>query len=260
MEATIQNNINNRFIESVCKGNVDEMKLLIDLGADIHIHNDEALRLCAKYFHIEAAKILLEKGLDINACVTNGNPNEEGKTALHYAAQAGHMEMVTFLLDNKADIEQRSDLKQNALHNAVDNNKMEVVKLLLERGANIHAKGFGEKEDYALLLSAIRNLPKMMEFLLEKGANVNANDDYILRSCAQYHNIGVLRILVGFGANASNNMAMINAIKNDNIECVKLLLDNGANMYANGGYECAISVYRNNGSIVELLLGIIYVF
>ena len=46
----------------------------------------------------------------------------------------------------------------------------------------------------------------------------------------------------------------------DRYDIMRLLLDNGANMYANGGYECAISVYRNNGSIVELLLGIIYVF
>ena len=50
--------------------------------------------------HIEAAKLLLEKGAEIN--VVPGGFDYAG-TGLHYAALNGHREMVQFLLDHGAD-------------------------------------------------------------------------------------------------------------------------------------------------------------
>jgi ankyrin repeat protein len=50
--------------------------------------------------HIDAAKLLLEKGAEIN--VIPGGFDYAG-TGLHYAAFNGHRAMVQFLLDHGAD-------------------------------------------------------------------------------------------------------------------------------------------------------------
>jgi uncharacterized protein len=50
--------------------------------------------------HIDAAKLLLEKGAEIN--VVPGGFDYAG-TGLHYAALNGHRPMVEFLLDHGAD-------------------------------------------------------------------------------------------------------------------------------------------------------------
>jgi ankyrin repeat protein len=50
--------------------------------------------------HIDAAKLLLEKGAEIN--VIPGGFDYAG-TGLHYAALNGHMAMVEFLLQHGAD-------------------------------------------------------------------------------------------------------------------------------------------------------------
>jgi ankyrin repeat protein len=59
--------------------------------------------------HIDAAKLLLEKGAEINAIP--GGFDFAG-TGLHYAALNGHRPMVQFLLDHGAD----RDIKDTKVH------------------------------------------------------------------------------------------------------------------------------------------------
>ena len=62
-----------------------------------------------------------------------------GKTALHYAAEYGHLEITELLLSNGANVNRRDDDKATPLHFAAMGGFEEVVVLLLSNGAEVNA-------------------------------------------------------------------------------------------------------------------------
>jgi len=72
----------------------------------------------------------LDKGVDVNV------KTRYGATALTFAADRGHIEIVTLLLARGADVNQQDTFYQmRAIDMAMANNHPEVVTLLLERGS-----------------------------------------------------------------------------------------------------------------------------
>jgi len=63
-----------------------------------------------------------------------------GKTALHYAAEYGHLEIADLLLANGANVNHRDDDKATPLYFAAVGGFVEVAKLLLVYGADINAR------------------------------------------------------------------------------------------------------------------------
>jgi ankyrin repeat protein len=80
---------------------------------------------------LAVVKLLIENG---------ARPDDKSKkdetTALTLAAANGDVEIVTYLLDHKADIDEPGALRETALIKAVRLQRIEVVKLLLDRGAD----------------------------------------------------------------------------------------------------------------------------
>ncbi|KAJ7246198.1 ankyrin repeat-containing domain protein [Mycena rebaudengoi] len=107
----------------------------LDNGAYVDIPGvvgDSALRVAAENGHIEAVRLLLENGADVN-------PQTEGwqmGSALLAASRHGHMKIVQLLLDNGAGA--RAELNM-ALGTAAGGGNIEIVRLLLENGADVHA-------------------------------------------------------------------------------------------------------------------------
>jgi ankyrin repeat protein len=118
-------NLNEQLIEAATKGNTQEVKSLLEQGADIHAedfygYKDAAIRLAASHGHTETAKLLLENGADIHA---------DNDYALRGAAVYGHTETAKLLLENGADIHAEDDL---ALCLATLYDYTEIAKLLLK--------------------------------------------------------------------------------------------------------------------------------
>ncbi|MEC8972573.1 MAG: ankyrin repeat domain-containing protein, partial [Verrucomicrobiota bacterium] len=63
-----------------------------------------------------------------------------GKTALHYAAEYGHLEIAGLLLTNGAAVNRRDDDKATPLYFAAVGGFVEVARLLLVYGADINAQ------------------------------------------------------------------------------------------------------------------------
>jgi hypothetical protein len=63
-----------------------------------------------------------------------------GKTALHYAAEYGHLEIAGLLLANGADVNRRDDDQATPLYFAAVGGFVEVARLLLAYGADINAR------------------------------------------------------------------------------------------------------------------------
>jgi ankyrin repeat protein len=90
-----------------------------------------ALHWAAECGHEEVVRLVLEKGADVNV------KDAFGSTALSGAAERGHAAIVQLLLE-KADINAKDVCGQTALFQAVIEEHKEVVQLLLGKGADIH--------------------------------------------------------------------------------------------------------------------------
>ena len=92
-----------------------------------------ALHLAAFFGQEEAAKILLERGAEVN--VVARNPSIV-VTPLHSAAAGGHPGIVKLLLEHGADPNAAQDGGFTPLHSAAGNDDRESVEALLEAGAD----------------------------------------------------------------------------------------------------------------------------
>jgi len=84
----------------------------------------------AKYGQIEALKLLLDKGSDINA------KTPQGVTPLHLAANFGELEAVKLLLERGAEPDPKEETGMTPIMAAQGGNHQEIIKLLKAAGAD----------------------------------------------------------------------------------------------------------------------------
>jgi ankyrin repeat protein len=92
------------------------------------------LLVAAKYGHVEAGRVLLQGGADVQ------RGDSDTWNALHRAASYGHLELCRMLLDSGAEVNAVSGGKWTALHLAAWTGHLSVVQLLVERGADVRLK------------------------------------------------------------------------------------------------------------------------
>lgn len=84
--------------------------------------------------------------------------------------------ILTFLLENGANVEDRDSINQTPLIIAAQHGCDKLVKKLLEAGANVHHTA--EYSKNALITATEENYPKIVRMLLEAGADPNVlNED-----------------------------------------------------------------------------------
>lgn len=89
--------------------------------------DENALMMAALGGHEALAKVLIEKGADVN---------KTGWAPLHYAATKGHISIMRLLLQNHAYIDAESPNKTTPLMMASMYGTFDAVKLLVEEGAD----------------------------------------------------------------------------------------------------------------------------
>jgi ankyrin repeat protein len=106
--------------------------------------------------------------------------SEDGFTPLHFAAFFGHPPAARLLAERGADLEARSTNEQFALHarplhSAAAAGEGEVCEVLLDAGADVNAVQHG---GYTALLEARQNgNEELAQLLLERGADPTARLD-----------------------------------------------------------------------------------
>ncbi|KAI8462296.1 MAG: ankyrin repeat-containing domain protein [Monoraphidium minutum] len=108
----------------------------------------------------DAAKLrelLAEEGVNVD------EQDEEGRTALHFAAGYGEMECAKLLVEKSASVDLVDNNKNTALHYAAGYGQAESVKLLLESGADKAAKN--EDEKTALEVAQLNEHTEVVELL-----------------------------------------------------------------------------------------------
>jgi ankyrin repeat protein len=187
------------------------------------IYGDSALKIAVEHGCIEAVKILIKFGADVNyqnplmdACRNRkwrivkilldagANPNQITRCTnpLSYAATYDQIKIVKLLLAHNAnvDIEDGCPLKRAAF-----NGNTELVALLLKSGAKVDIEL--DFVGSALYLAASNGRTKCVRLLLEAGANANARSrdhETALHMAALSGFYDIVHLLLKAGANMYN--------------------------------------------------------
>ncbi|KAJ8935953.1 hypothetical protein NQ314_012575 [Rhamnusium bicolor] len=157
-------------------GYVNIIKLLLSHGAEINSRTGSKLgisplMLAAMNGHTAAVKLLLDMGSDINAQIeTNRN------TALTLACFQGRHEVVSLLLDRKANVEHRAKTGLTPLMEAASGGYVDVGRVLLDKGADVNATPVPSSRDTALTIAADKGHVRFVELLLCRGAQVEVKN------------------------------------------------------------------------------------
>lgn len=120
-------------------GRIEAAKLLLARGADVDAQakqGETALHLAAVEGNAELAKVLIAAGAQLSLSA------EGGVTPLHLAAVTGKLEVARALVEAGAPLEVPDQGDNRALHRAAAEGHLEVVVLLLEHGADPTSRGY----------------------------------------------------------------------------------------------------------------------
>ena len=106
---------------------------LLEAKADPNLH--KPLMQAMQYDRTEIVKLLINAGADINI------HDDQKRFPLHFAAINASKELTTLLIDKGADIDQRDGANgYSPLQWAIHYNRQQMIELLIEKGANPEVK------------------------------------------------------------------------------------------------------------------------
>lgn len=216
------------------------------------------------------AKLLLDKGHDVNALVTGrSNVYQVQTSPLCQASMYGHLLTVKLLLENGANINFNGYIHggpselSTALSQACRNGHEPVVRLLLDRYADVNA-GDDRITTLQIACRSTRCILQILKWLLEEGAKIDTQTTAgnALQAASLNGGTEKARLLIEKGADVNTQggkygNALQAASNKGRKDCVKFLLQRGANVNAQGGeYGNALQAASSDGhkDCVELLL------
>lgn len=194
----------------------------------------------------------------------NFNHNEDNLSLFNAASTYGNAKLVQKILQKNPaiNINQKGDNDFTPLLNAAQAGKLGTVKLLISRGADINA--VNKWKDNVLMCAASSGNLELLNFLIQKGFDVDYNYEKgstPLMNAAEYSRKEAFNFLIDKGANYKyttdrGKTVLFSAIEGECQECVSFLAKNGLNVNGIYDYETPlmVAVRRNNIQIARILL------
>lgn len=237
--------------EAALSGNCDIVRFLLSKGMSVKcgdICERTPLHMAAQAGHYEAARILIENGADVNAIdlgqfkpdiSARGKGETEllitpekydGTAPLHLAAENGHSDIITLLLENGAKLALKDERGMSPFLRAASHGQTEALKLLASRGA--YVKQIQMEQSCALDLACEGGHTETVKFLIACGARPNGHS---LHLAALSGNLPLVSLLLEKGADLRGDygqFALCDAILVKNNEMVKFFLSRGVSAEA----------------------------
>lgn len=156
------------------QGNVDLVKNLVSLGANVNVSGKKSTPLIASAKWPAELKLLLENKADPNLA------DESGNTPLVAAVDQRSVESVKLLLDAGAKVDPPQLAPAGALHEAAKAGDLEIETLLLSHAADVNGKNAqGDTPLLVLARNSYGDPPVRVEIakmLMQRGANPKLPD------------------------------------------------------------------------------------
>ena len=213
-------------IDAAKNGDINKVRVLLDLGEDPNITNDYGLTSliwASMRGYIDIVRLLLDNGADPN--ITNGN------TALMKSSYNGHIDIVESLLRHGADPNITNNVGETALMKTVQKGHIDIVESLLRRGADPNIRD--NNGETALIRASIGGYIDIVRLLLDNGADPNIK-----------------------GYEGLTALIWASRVGHSRIDIVRLLLDNGADpsIIGDEGYTALMIAERRGHDDVARLI------
>lgn len=255
---------------AAAQGDLAKVRQLIAAKADLNVYSQEggtALMYAAIKGHADVVKALLDAGADCKAAMSK----PPKWTALIGAADQGHAEVVKMLLEKGSEVNAADVYGNTAISGAALKGRTEVVGLLLKAGARTEVCDT-RSGNTPLLAACSKGHCETAVKLIEGGADVNRADTAgmtPLMVASAYNRADLVKGLLGKKANVNARMAdtariapgttaLMQAAAKGNVEIVRLLMQNGADIAIKdvGGEDAMAAAERNGKSdVVRVLRG-----
>ncbi len=147
---------------------------------------------------------------------------------VEWAAQIGNLRVVKRFVELGLDIESFSSNGTTPLVAAAKNGRLEIVEFLLELGADVNSPD----RDYQtpLMAAASKGQAKVVKILLKWGAKIELRDKGQFAGTALHQ--AVLALGIGIAISRVVDGEWVTEDKGNPIECIRLLIDAGADVNA----------------------------
>lgn len=224
---------------AVYNNHLELAKILINKGLDISVttkDNETLLHIAAMNDCVEIARYLIKNGIDIKSKAKWTN-----NTALHTAAFSGAINTLTYLME-EVEIP-NDDVKTELLNAAARGGHLAIIEYLYSKGVDINDQVHNGELNYfdnPLMTAARYGQSDVVNFLIDKGADINfrnQNGDTALMYAAMIDEFDLKRY-----AKSTKKTS-----PRDNMSVIRALVKNGADINAknNQGKTALYELIKN---------------
>ena len=195
--------------DAVMNGNIDEVQWQLDAGVDVNEESSNGLtplHYAASAGHNDIVELLIERGANVNA-----TDSGKGATPLDYAHWRDHEEVIETLNAHNAQREHEKGGKgigqSSLIHDAALDGDIDEVQRQLDAGVDPNLKS--SKGATPLFYAVYGGHLEIVELLITRGADVNAVylNNSVLDQAHSYDDQEMVELLEAHGAEVADKIS-----------------------------------------------------